>query len=262
MRRGIHLPLREGGSAYVPPPLPPSWHPDKALLQEAEEALAEWSRRASEESLHERVAQEASASSRIEGIDAPPEEILRGLEREEEGAPVNLARLHLLLPDLPPGRLSRLATEAHALLFRNVATPFPRGKYRTSQVWIGGRSPKEARYVPPPPVVLEGAMDALDEFLETSSLPPLWEALLLHAQFEAIHPFPDGNGRVGRFLIQAHLFRRGLLPSPSFPLPLSPYLLKRREAYYNALLAVTKREDWAPWGELFLRGILSVAGRG
>lgn len=262
MKQGIRLPVAEGAWAHVPAPLPPVWRPDPILLREAEVALSEWNARksrADDGERLERVAEEVATSCRIEGIEVSPEEVLRRLSHPGEEPVRNLAEAHLLLPSLAPQNPSRLSQELHALLFRGAETPFPRGRYRTIQVWIGGKTLREARYIPPPPLVVEGTMAALDEFVAKESLPPLLEALLLHYQFVAIHPFPDGNGRVGRLLVQAHLLRRKALGERSFPLPLSPHLSRHRQAYYEALQAVSEKGDWEAWGRLFLEGVIAQA---
>ena len=142
----------------------------------------------------------------------------------------------------------RLIREIHERLMRGVrgdtATP---GEFRRSQNWIGppGCTLNDASYVPPPADELMGCLDALERFLHDDSLPPLVHAGLAHAQFEAIHPFLDGNGRVGRLLITLLLVERELLPSPL--LYLSAYFEASREDYYARLLAVTQEGAWERW---------------
>ena len=150
----------------------------------------------------------------------------------------------------------RLVRELHERLMRgirgNVATP---GEFRHSQNWIGsaGCTLDEASYVPPPPAELMSCLDAWERFLHEQSLPPLVHAAIAHAHFEAIHPFLDGNGRVGRLLITLLLVARGVLPSP---LPyLSAYFEAKRDAYYAHLLALTERGEWEEWLSYFLRGV-------
>ena len=134
----------------------------------------------------------------------------------------------------------------------DAATP---GEFRRSQNWIGppGCTLNDASYVPPPPDRLMACLDALERFLHDDSLPVLVHAGLAHAQFEAIHPFLDGNGRVGRLLITLLLAERNILPEPL--LYLSAYFEETREAYYDRLQAVTDAGAWDDWLVYFLRGI-------
>ena len=151
----------------------------------------------------------------------------------------------------------RLVRELHEHLMRgvrgNVATP---GEFRRSQNWIGlpGCTLNDATYVPPPPAELMSCLDAWEQFLHDESLPPLVHAAIAHAQFEAIHPFLDGNGRVGRLLITLLLVARDVLPSPL--LYLSAYFEATRDAYYAHLLAVTEQGAWEEWLTYVLRGIV------
>ena len=121
------------------------------------------------------------------------------------------------------------------------ATP---GAFRRSQNWIGppGCTLNDASYIPPPPNELMDCLDALERFLHADDLPVLVQAALAHAQFEATHPFLDGNGRVSRLLITLLLAERGVLPSPL--LYLSAYFEETREAYYARLLAITETGAW------------------
>ncbi len=145
--------------------------------------------------------------------------------------------------------------ELHECLMRGVRgdTALP-GEFRRSQNWIGppGCSLGEATYVPPPPAELMACLDPLERFLHDDSLPPL-----VHAQFEAIHPFLDGNGRVGRLLVTLLLVERAVLPSPL--LYLSAYFEATRELYYEHLLAVTRDGAWDRWLRYFLRGVKAQA---
>ena len=152
----------------------------------------------------------------------------------------------------------RLLRELHELLMRGVrgevATP---GEFRRSQNWIGppGCTLNEATYVPPPPSALIACLDAWERFLYDDALPPLVHAALAHSQFEAIHPFLDGNGRVGRLLITLLLVNRGVIPAPL--LYLSAYFEATRQEYYARLLGVTRRGEWEEWLTYFLRGLPS-----
>ena len=151
----------------------------------------------------------------------------------------------------------RLVREMHERLMRgvrgDVATP---GEFRRSQNWIGppGCTLDNATYIPPPPPELITCLGDWERFLHDKTLPPLVHAALVHSQFEAIHPFLDGNGRVGRLLITLLLVNRGVLPSPL--LYLSAYFEATREEYYARLLGVTERGEWEEWLTYFLKGVV------
>lgn len=147
-----------------------------------------------------------------------------------------------------------LLREAHSTLLTGVrggyATP---GEFRRSQNWIGqpGCMLDEATFVPPPPELLWASLDPFEKYLHAShTLPPVLAIACLHYQFEAIHPFLDGNGRVGRLLVVLLLVEWGLLPAPL--LDLSAYLEPRRDDYYARLLAVSTDGDWTGWLMFFL----------
>ena len=263
-----------GHRAFVPAPPPPPLSWDEGLtvsLSAADRAigrLAGEGRRLPNPDLliHPFVRKEAVLSSRIEGTQATLGELLAA----EAGAAVDrspddlhevgnyvtaleygLERLETLPVSL------RLVRELHDHLMRgvrgDVATP---GEFRRSQNWIGppGCTLNDATYVPPPPAELMACLDAWEGFLHDESLPPLVHAAIAHAHFEAIHPFLDGNGRVGRLLITLLLVARDVLPSPL--LYLSAYFEGTRDAYYAHLLAMTERGEWEEWLRYFLRGVV------
>lgn len=266
-----------GYSAFVPAPLPPpiAWDgPLVSALSRADLAvgrLAGESRRFPAPRLFIRsfVRREAVLSSRIEGTRTTLGELLAA----EAGAlggpdPADLREVGNCVISLEYGleRLNtlplslRLVRELHERLMRGVrrdiATP---GEFRRSQNWIGspGSDPNDASYVPPPADEMAACLYALERFLHEDGLPPLVHAALAHVQFEAIHPFLDGNGRVGRLLIALLLAERGVLPSPL--LCLSAYFEATREEYYAHLLAVTREGAWEDWLLYFLRGAQSQA---
>jgi Fic family protein len=133
------------------------------------------------------------------------------------------------------------------------------GEFRRTQNWIGapGSTLANATYVPPPVEEMKAALGAWETFLHDRSLPPLVQIALIHSQFEAIHPFVDGNGRVGRLLITLFLVEREVLPTPL--LYLSAFFEASRRDYYDNLLGVTQRGDWAGWIEYFLNGVARQA---
>jgi Fic family protein len=150
----------------------------------------------------------------------------------------------------------RLIKEIHEKLMKKVggevSTP---GEFRRSQNWIGrpGATLNYASYVPPPPSELMNCLGALEKFLHDETLPPLIQIALAHYQFEAIHPFLDGNGRVGRLLITLFLVERKILPTPL--LYLSAFFEARRDQYYDRLQGITNKGDWNGWLEYFLEGV-------
>jgi Fic family protein len=136
------------------------------------------------------------------------------------------------------------------------ATP---GLFRTTQNWIGkpGSTLATATFIPPPPGEVESCLAAWEKFLDESELPPLVTIALAHYQFEAIHPFLDGNGRVGRLLIMLFLIEKKILPTPL--LYLSAFFEATRRDYYDSLRAVSRRGAWQDWLEYFLLGIARMS---
>ena len=266
-----------GYRAFVPAPLPPPLAWDERLavrLSAADRAigrLAGEGRRLPNPHLLMRpfLRKEAVLSSRIEGTQATLGELLAAeagaaVERSpadlrEVGNYVTALEYGLERLDTLPLSL-RLVREMHERLMRgvrgDVATP---GEFRRSQNWIGppGCTLNDATYVPPPPSELMACLAAWERFLHDDALPPLVHAALAHSQFEAVHPFLDGNGRVGRLLITLLLVKRGIIPSPLFYL--SAYFEATREEYYARLLGVTERGEWEEWLTYFLTGVVLQA---
>lgn len=263
--------------AYVPDPLPPAIEWSAALasrLSDADRAigrLAGEGRRLRNPHLLIRpfIRREAVLSSRIEGTQATLGELLAA----EAGAAVERSPADLRevanyvvaleygvqrLRDLPLSL--RLVRELHEKLMRGVhgdtATP---GEFRRTQNWIGpaGAALAESTYVPPPPDRLMECLGPWEKFLHDDSLPPVAHAALAHSQFEAIHPFLDGNGRVGRLLITLLLVERGVLPTPL--LYLSAFFEATRQEYYARLLAVTEKGEWEEWLDYFFTGVANQA---
>ncbi len=205
-------------------------------------------------------------SSRIEGtiatvtdlvlFEASPEAEPRAPDVREVANYV-LALERALRPDRELPLSKRLIRELHGDLMTGVRgenrTP---GEFRTSQNWIGppGCLLNEATFMPPPAEEMQEALDAFERYLhEPSDLPPLVRLALIHYQFEAIHPFLDGNGRVGRLLISLLLREWELLPQPV--LYLSAFFERRRGDYYDLLLDVSRQGAWEPWIRFFLEGV-------
>jgi Fic family protein len=153
----------------------------------------------------------------------------------------------------------RLLNETHQRLMRGVrgAEKLP-GEVRRSQNWIGGSRPGNAMYVPPPPYMLGEVLGAFEKYLHADdTLPPLMRAGLLHVQFETIHPYLDGNGRIGRLLVTLLLDHWKLLTKPL--LYLSLFFKRHREDYYRRLNAVRVDGDWEGWLDFFLDGVATIA---
>lgn len=276
----------EGYSAFVPAPLPPAIEWTPALVRALSDADRAIGRLAGEGSrlvnphllIRPFLRREAVLSSRIEGARATLGELLAAeAEDSIERSPADLREVANYVTALEYGieRLRslplslRLLCELHARLMEDVRGGHAsRGEFRRSQNWIGppGCTLENATYVPPPPAEMTEALTALEGFLHDRSLPPLVTVALTHYQFEAIHPFLDGNGRVGRLLITLLLIDRGVLPTPL--LYLSAFFEATRYAYYDRLRGVSERGEWGAWLEYFFNGIarqaedaLSRAGR-
>ncbi len=266
-----------GYRAYVPDPLPPpiEWSAGlAAALSNADRALgglAGEGRRLPNPHLVIRpfIRREAVLSSRIEGTQATLGELLAaeaGVAVERSPADLREVGNYVVALEYGVERLRtlplslRLVRELHGKLMRgvrgDVATP---GEFRRSQNWIGpaGCTLAGASFVPPPPDRLMDCLGAWEVFLHDDTLPPLVHAALVHSQFEAIHPFLDGNGRVGRLLITLLLVERQVLPSPL--LYLSAFFEATRPEYYARLSGVTERGEWEEWLAYFLAGTAGQA---
>jgi Fic family protein len=205
---------------------------------------------------------EAVASTRIEGTQSSLSDVLSAeaqlrVETEDQREVLNYVRAleHGLrrLPTLPLSK--RLIREMHAELLAGVRgeerTP---GEFRRSQNWIGGTNPSNALFVPPPVELLEDALDDFEAFLHQDlRVPLLVRCALVHFQFETIHPFLDGNGRLGRLLIVFYLIERGVLTQPL--LYLSAYFERNRDQYVGALQGVRERGEMDNWISFFVRGV-------
>ena len=217
------------------------------------------------------VKKEAVLSSQIEGTQASLADVLNEPSGQEssEFSPdgvkevvnyVNALQWGLKrLEDLPLSL--RLIREIHAVLIKNVrgADKSP-GDFRTSQNWIGppGCTLSTAAFVPPEPSVMETAISDLEKyFYDQEFIPPLIKIALIHAQFETIHPFLDGNGRMGRLLITFWLCQQSILSQPL--LYLSYYLKMNRTEYYQLLMNVRFKGEWEAWIKFFLRGVISIS---
>jgi len=276
-RAGTFVMQPSGYKAFIPNPLPPS--PPirfdgklQALLSGADRALARLDGITTvlpnpDLFIAMYLKKEALLSSQIEGTQASLEGIL---EFEADLVPKeNINEIKEVinyikalnygierLKELPMSL--RLIREIHKTLLEETrGTHRNPGEFRKSQNWIGppGASLNEAIFVPPPPEVVLPTMGDLEKFLhnKNNSIPPLIKIALIHSQFETIHPFLDGNGRIGRLLITFYLFWEGILTKPL--LYLSFYLKKNRAEYYDLLMKVRLEGAWEDWIKFFLNGV-------
>lgn len=281
-RAGRYIQQATGYKAFIPAPLPPE--PDiefdgelRTLLSQADRDIARLDAIAAllpnpDLFVAMYVRHEAVLSSQIEGTQSTLEDVLafEAQAAAQHDSPkdveevVNYVRAmnHGLkrLAELPLSL--RLLREIHGELMRNVrgGEKSP-GEFRTSQNWIGpsGSTLPTASFVPPPPHELMNALGALENFLHEgkTTVPLLVRCGLAHAQFETIHPFLDGNGRVGRLLITLMLCEEGALSRPL--LYLSVFLKAHRAEYYDRLTAIRQNGHWEPWLKFFMRGVSQTA---
>ncbi|MFM1873992.1 MAG: hypothetical protein RL398_3414 [Planctomycetota bacterium] len=281
--------LAEAVRAFVPAPLPPTDPPlvlEGDLADRHEAALAALGRlRVASVMvpdpgwfLYGFVRKEAVLSSQIEGTQATLRDVANfeatnATDRPDDVEEVcnyvdglNFARAQIASPNGLPLSI-RLLCEVHGILMRGVRGEHKLpGEVRRSQNWIGGSRPGNARFVPPPPEEVAAGLAALERWLhEDDALPPLVRAGLAHVQFETIHPFLDGNGRIGRMLITLLVEHWRLLDQPL--LYLSVALKRRQQEYYGRLAAVRTDGDWEGWTAFFLdcvteaaEGAVDVAG--
>jgi Fic family protein len=265
--------------AFVPDPLPPSAASLDLVgligaLTSAERALGRLDGitlllPSQDLFLYMYARKEAVLSSQIEGTQSTLADLLRFETDAQAGTPFNdvrevsnyvdammygLDRLRALPLSL------RLMREMHARLLQGArGSALDPGQFRRSQNWLGGTRPGDAQFVPPPVTELDRCLGDLEAFMheESSALPPLVKAGLLHVQFETVHPFLDGNGRMGRLLVTLYLCVHGVLTSPL--LYLSLYLKTHRAEYYRLLQDVRERGAWREWLAFFLRGVEETA---
>lgn len=266
--------------AFIPHPLPPD--PPLALSGEhqmlLERALVTLGRLDSIATLlpdphlflYTYVRKEAVLSSQIEGTQSSLSDLLLFELEEAPGAPIDdvvevsnyVAALEHGLKRLREGfpLSNRIMREVHAkLLSRGRGSGKMPGEFRRSQNWVGGTRPGNAHFVPPPPHQVASCMAQLERFIHDteSGLPVLLKAALAHVQFETIHPFLDGNGRVGRLLIILMLCDGGVLTQPL--LYLSLFFKQNRSEYYHLLDRVRAEGDWEAWLTFFLEGVRATA---
>lgn len=266
--------------AYSPRKLPPEtieWAAHIPLIAQANAALARY------DGILETMVnpglllsplttQEAVLSSRIEGTQATLEEVLEF--EAEPGRQVDPSR-HSDIQEIINYRTAinravellkerpiclNLILELHSILLDSVrGENKARGQFRKTQNWIGpaGCSMEEATFIPPAPNALPAALDDWEKYIHYEEKDRLVQLALVKAQFELIHPFLDGNGRIGRMLVPLFLFEKKILSSPMFYL--SAYLERNRAQYYQALNAISEQEDWNGWIRFFLTAVIEQA---
>jgi Fic family protein len=267
-------------AVFHPKPLPPSpplvTEPLQDLADRANQALGRLDGVTlllpnPDQFLHSYIRKEAVLSAQIEGTQSSLSELLifehedaPGAPRPEVAEPLNYVRaLYHGLERLDSGfpLSNRLLREVHAILLDGTGgqNQDP-GHFRRTQNWIGGSRPGNARYVPPPPQLVPEAMSDLERFLhgKPTPTPVLIRAALAHAQFETIHPFLDGNGRLGRLLVTLLLSGQERVLSKPL-LYLSLYLKRNRDTYYERLQRVRTDGEWEEWVRFFLEGVIDVA---
>lgn len=270
----------DGFSAFVPAHLPPEppleFSPElQRIHEEAVHAVGQLegvSRTMdTDRLLYMYVRKEAVLSSQIEGTQSTLTDLLEYESAAVPGTPLDdveevsryVAALYHGLGRIQRGELPltlRLIREIHGVLMQegrgSIQNP---GEFRRTQNWIGGSRPGNARFVPPPPHEMMAALDNLEKFLHDAygRTAPIIKAGLAHAQFETIHPFLDGNGRIGRLLVSLIFGAERLLTQPFFYLSL--YLKENRADYYDALQRVRTHGDWEGWLHFYLVGVEAVA---
>ena len=279
-RSGRYVKQLSGYRAFIPSPLPPD-PPLKidddllSLLSQADQALGRLDGQAAtlpnpDLFVAMYVRREAVLSSQIEGTQSSLDDVLdyeldpsgKHLPPDVDEVVNYVGAMNFGLERLSTLQLSlRLIREIHKELLAGVrGSEKNPGQFRTSQNWIGstGAPLSKAEYVPPPVHEMKASLADLERFLiEERELPVLIHCGLVHAQFETIHPFPDGNGRVGRLLISFLLSYRGVLHRPL--LYLSHYLRQNRAEYYDRLTAIRESGDWEGWLGFFLTGVNATA---
>lgn len=272
----------EGFWAFHPRPLPPQPPLEQdaglqRLLDHANQALGRLDGVTlllpdPDQFLYSYIRKEAVLSSQIEGTQSSLSDLLLFENEEAPGVPIGdvqetanyIRAMTHGMESISSGRLplsNRLLREVHALLLEHGRGSDQKpGDFRRDQNWLGGTRPTNARFVPPPWPQVEPCMSDLEKFLhgQPTPAPVLVRAALAHAQFETIHPFLDGNGRVGRLLITLLLFAEGILARPL--LYLSLYLKRHRDAYYDHLQRIRFDGAWEDWLRFFLEGVIEVAG--
>lgn len=271
----------ESYRAYIPTPLPPApplqMEEVYPLLDQANIAIGRLdgiSITVPDPSLflYMYIRKEAVLSSQIEGTQSTLSDLLMYENEESVKVPEHdvievssyVAAMEHGLKRIQAGfpLCLRLIREMHKILLsKGRGSSKQPGEFRISQNWLGGTRPGNAKYVPPPPQLVTDLLSSLEKFLhdETGKMPTLIKAALAHVQFESIHPFLDGNGRIGRLLITFILCVDGIMQKPL--LYLSLYFKNNRTSYYDHLQHIRETGDWEEWLKFFLRGVIETANQ-
>ena len=274
---GHLVPTNKNQLAFVPSPLPREIPLDSSLIRLLDEATRAVATLAGVGETIQNphllispfIRREAVLSSRIEGTEASLSDLFlyeasgsrrpKGDVREVANYVHAMEHGLQLLDEIPVSL--RLINQMHSDLLKGVrGTDKQPGELRSEQVWIGppGTPIENARYIPPPADLIRDLLYDWEQYVnDTLGMPPLVQCALMHYQFEAIHPYLDGNGRIGRLLVVLFLCARGLLPKPL--LYLSEYFERDRDQYYRQLFNLSATGDWKSWLSYFLRGFAEQA---
>lgn len=267
----FHKTGSESYRSYVPIKLPIEVHVDQRLIEKASSVLAELgslSVPSLDLFLYMYVRKEAVLSSQIEGTQSSLNDLILFENNQRPGTKISDVRevsryveaLNYGIERINSGfpLCLRLLREIHSILLHNTrGQEYLPGEFRTSQNWIGGTRPGNAAFVPPEPQILDEYLTNLERYINNEKSPVILRAAIAHVQFETIHPFLDGNGRMGRLLIILILFKYGMLKTPL--LYISLYFKERRFEYYKLLNDVREKGNWEDWINFFFNGVISVS---
>ncbi len=280
-RAGRYISQGNQVKAFIPEPLPPEIEYDmelRNLLSKADRAIAKLDGTASvlpnaEWFIYIFVRKEALLSSQIEGTQATMEGFLayeNDIKTDENPEDLEEVVNYIKAMNYGLDRLKnfplslRLFKEIHNILLNGVrGTTKTPGEFRRTQNWIGpnGEPLKMATFVPPPPQMVTEHMGEIERFIHRNDdIPPLIKIALIHAQFESVHPFLDGNGRLGRLIITFYLCWKEVLASPIFYM--SYYFKRNKGRYYDLLMEVRNEGDWEKWIKFFLDGVIETSNEG
>lgn len=270
-RYKIHKTGSEAYRSYIPVKLPIDVQIDSRLMEKTSSILAELgnlSVPSLDLFLYMYVRKEAVLSSQIEGTQSSLNDLIlfennqkpdtkisdvKEVSRYVEALNYGIARINSGF-----SLCLRLLREIHSILLHDTrGKEYLPGEFRTSQNWVGGTRPGNAAFVPPEPQILDEYMSNLENYINNDNIPVLLRAAVAHVQFETIHPFLDGNGRIGRLLIILILFSHGMLKTPL--LYISLYFKERRFEYYKQLNDVREKGSWEDWVNFFLNGVIEVS---
>ncbi len=267
----VHKTGSESYKSYIPIKLPIEVQIDSRLMEKTSSVLTELgnlSVPSLDLFLYMYVRKEAVLSSQIEGTQSSLNDLILFENNQKPSTQISdVTEVSRYVEALNYGieRINsgfplclRLLREIHAILLHDTrGQEYLPGEFRTSQNWIGGTRPGNAAFVPPEPQILDEYLSNLENYINNDEIPVLSRAAVAHVQFETIHPFLDGNGRIGRLLIILILFNSGMLKTPL--LYISLYFKEHRFEYYRQLNDVREKGTWEDWIDFFLKGVMSVA---